>query len=116
MKILQDNPKYKIIVFVKTCKQCTLICQTLKALDFQATQLHSFMKNNRRIANLAMFRGDVSNILVTTDLTSRGLDINSVNLVINYNMPRTVADYIHRVGRTARNGYQGQAITLLTPN
>ena len=42
------------------------------------------MKNNRRIANLAMFRGDVSNILVTTDLTSRGLDINNVNLVINY--------------------------------
>jgi ATP-dependent RNA helicase DDX49/DBP8 len=74
------------------------------------------MKNNRRIANLAMFRGDVSNILVTTDLTSRGLDINNVNLVINYNMPKTIADYIHRVGRTARNGYEGEAITLLTPN
>lgn len=54
-----------------------------------------------------MFRGDVSNILVTTDLTSRGLDINNVNLVINYNMPKTIADYIHRVGRTARNGYEG---------
>lgn len=74
------------------------------------------MKNNRRIANLAMFRGDVSNILVTTDLTSRGLDINNVNMVINYHMPRTVADYIHRVGRTARNGYEGEAISLLTPN
>ena len=74
------------------------------------------MKNNRRIANLAMFRGDSANILVTTDLTSRGLDINNVNLVINYNIPRTVADYIHRVGRTARNGYEGEAISLLTPN
>lgn len=65
------------------------------------------MKNNRRIANLAKFRGDKSNILVTTDLTSRGLDINNVSLVINYNMPRTVSDYVHRVGRTARNGYEG---------
>ena len=74
------------------------------------------MKNNRRIANLAMFRGDSSRILITTDLTSRGLDINNVNLVVNYNVPRTVADYIHRVGRTARNGYEGEAITLLTPN
>ena len=74
------------------------------------------MKNNRRIANLSMFRGDSSNILVTTDLTSRGLDVSNVNLVINYNMPKTVADYIHRVGRTARNGYEGEAITLLTPN
>jgi ATP-dependent RNA helicase DDX49/DBP8 len=74
------------------------------------------MKNNRRIANLAMFRGDQSNILVTTDLTSRGLDINNVNMVINYHMPRRVADYIHRVGRTARNGYEGEAVSFLTPN
>lgn len=63
-----------------------------------------------------MFRGDAAKILVTTDLTSRGLDISEVNLVINYHLPRTVADYVHRVGRTARNGLQGEAITFLTPN
>jgi superfamily II DNA/RNA helicase len=74
------------------------------------------MKNSQRIANLSMFRGDSAKILVTTDLTSRGLDISEVNLVINYHLPRTVADYIHRVGRTARNGLQGEAITFLTPN
>ena len=54
-----------------------------------------------------MFRGDGAKILITTDLTSRGLDISEVNLVINYNLSRTVADYVHRVGRTARNGLQG---------
>ena len=74
------------------------------------------MKNSQRIANLSMFRGDTAKILVTTDLTSRGLDISEVNLVINYHLPRTVADYVHRVGRTARNGLQGEAITFLTPN
>jgi len=74
------------------------------------------MKNSQRIANLSMFRGDTVKILVTTDLTSRGLDISEVNLVINYHLPRTVADYVHRVGRTARNGLQGEAITFLTPN
>jgi superfamily II DNA/RNA helicase len=74
------------------------------------------MKNSQRIANLSMFRGDSAKILVTTDLTSRGLDISEVNLVINYHLPRTVADYVHRVGRTARNGLQGEAITFLTPN
>jgi superfamily II DNA/RNA helicase len=52
-----------------------------------------------------MFRNDTARILITTDLTSRGLDINEVNMVINYNLPKTVSDYIHRVGRTARNGY-----------
>lgn len=85
-------------------------------LSMAATQLHSFMKNSQRIANLSMFRTDSAKILVTTDLTSRGLDISEVNLVINYNLPRTVADYIHRVGRTARNGLQGEAISLVTPN
>ncbi len=69
-----------------------------------ATQLHSFMKNSQRVGNLATFKSGVATILVTTDLTSRGLDIADVNLVINYNLPRTIADYVHRVGRTARNG------------
>jgi ATP-dependent RNA helicase DDX49/DBP8 len=104
LSLLSSNPGQKIIVFVKTCKECTLICETLKRLDLPATQLHSFMRNGERVANLAMFRSDQAKILVTTDLTSRGLDISEVGLVINYNMPRTVADYIHRVGRTARNG------------
>ena len=74
------------------------------------------MKNTQRSANLAMFRTNQSKILITTDLTSRGLDIAEVNLVINYHMPRTVADYVHRVGRTARNGLQGEAISFVTPN
>lgn len=74
------------------------------------------MKNSQRIANLSTFRSDNAKILVTTDLTSRGLDISEVNLVINYDMPRTVADYVHRVGRTARNGLEGEAVTFITPN
>ena len=74
------------------------------------------MKNHQRIGNLAMFRNGKANTLVTTDLTSRGLDISEVNLVVNYHFPRTIADYIHRVGRTARNGLQGEAISLVTPN
>lgn len=74
------------------------------------------MKNSQRIANLSTFKSGQANILVTTDLTSRGLDIADVNLVINHNLPRTVADYVHRVGRTARNGSEGEAVTLVTPN
>lgn len=76
--------------------------------------LHSFMKLNQRIASLGMFRTDQANILVTTDLTSRGIDVPNVNLIVNYDLPRKVSDYVHRVGRTARNGYDGEAITLVT--
>ena len=74
------------------------------------------MKNSQRINNLATFRTGKALILVTTDLTSRGLDIAEVNLIVNYHLPRTVADYVHRVGRTARHGMQGEAISLVTPN
>ncbi len=116
LTLLQTHPRYKIIIFVKTCKECTLICETLQKLELPATQLHSFMKNSQRVANLATFRTSQATILVTTDLTSRGLDIADVNLIINYNLPRTVADYVHRVGRTARNGSEGEAVTLITPN
>ena len=65
------------------------------------------MRNSQRVANLSTFRTGQATVLVTTDLTSRGLDIPDVTLVINYNLPRTVADYVHRVGRTARNGSEG---------
>jgi superfamily II DNA/RNA helicase len=62
------------------------------------------MKQSRRLANLSIFRNEKANILITTDLSSRGLDIKSVDIVINYEIPRKVSDYIHRVGRTARKG------------
>ena len=90
------------------------MAETLKFLKYNAVSLHSFMKQNQRTANLAMFKTDKASILVTTDLTSRGLDIPNVNLVINYNMPRKVSDYVHRVGRTARNGFEGEAISFVT--
>ena len=112
--ILEQNPNYKIIIFSKSCRECTLMSETLKKLEYNVVCLHSFMKFNQRVANLAKFRTDEAKILVTTDLTSRGLDISHVNLVINYHLPRKVSDYVHRVGRTARNGYQGEAITFVT--
>lgn len=114
LSLLEENSVYKIIIFVKTCKECTLIAETLKFLKHKAVALHSFMKLNQRLASLGMFKTEQANILVTTDLTSRGIDIPNVNLVINYHMPRKVSDYVHRVGRTARNGFQGEAISFVT--
>jgi superfamily II DNA/RNA helicase len=72
------------------------------------------MKQIRRSANLNIFRSGQADILVTTDLASRGLDIKAVDLVINYEIPRKLSDYIHRVGRTARKGMEGEAITFVT--
>ncbi len=72
------------------------------------------MKQTRRFANLSLFRSGKADILITTDLASRGLDIKAVDLVVNYEIPRKLSDYIHRVGRTARKGMEGEAITFIT--
>lgn len=74
------------------------------------------MKQTRRQANLRIFQTDSADILVTTDLASRGLDIKAVDLVVNYEIPRKLSDYVHRVGRTARKGLEGEAVTFVTQN
>jgi superfamily II DNA/RNA helicase len=72
------------------------------------------MKQARRLASLGKFKAGVASVMVATDVASRGLDIPSVGLVVNYNMPRAAEDYIHRVGRTARAGRGGTSVSLVT--
>nr|KAF6400797.1 DEAD-box helicase 49 [Rousettus aegyptiacus] len=81
---------------------------------FPTVALHSMMKQKERFAALAKFKSSIYRILIATDVASRGLDIPTVQVVINHNTPGLPKIYIHRVGRTARAGRQGQAITLVT--
>ena len=85
----------------------------LRELDIRCVALHSSMTQNDRLAALAKFKSSVVNILLATDVGSRGLDIPLVDLVINYDGPSDPTDYIHRVGRTARAGRGGQALTVV---
>jgi ATP-dependent RNA helicase DDX47/RRP3 len=86
----------------------------LKHLGFHATPLHGKLSQATRLANLDKFTKKHSNILVCTDVGSRGLDLPKVDLVVNYDIPTSAKTYIHRVGRTARAGQHGSAITLVT--
>lgn len=79
------------------------------------TPLHSELPQRDRIDSLGRFRAQAARILVATDVASRGLDIPEVGLVINFDVPRNPDDYVHRVGRTARAGRSGRAITFVTP-
>ncbi|KAF1925556.1 DEAD-domain-containing protein [Didymella exigua CBS 183.55] len=101
------------IIFCNHTKTATLLEYTLRLLDHRVTALHSGLKQSDRVANLARFRAQAARILVATDVAARGLDIPSVALVINYDVPRDADDYIHRVGRTARAGRAGTSITLV---
>eukprot|EP01124_Arcella_intermedia_P018098 TRINITY_DN25068_c0_g1_i1.p1 TRINITY_DN25068_c0_g1~~TRINITY_DN25068_c0_g1_i1.p1 ORF type:complete len:489 (+),score=104.39 TRINITY_DN25068_c0_g1_i1:23-1468(+) len=107
-------PKSSIMIFVSNRKDCETIYLMLKELELPVTQLHSSMKQEKRLQSINSFRSGVNTILVATDVASRGLDIPAVSLVINYNVPQIPENYVHRVGRTARAGRGGRAITLVT--
>jgi ATP-dependent RNA helicase DDX49/DBP8 len=106
--------KTSAIIFTSTCKACQELCETLIELGIPCVALHSMMTQHRRIAALGKFKSSLVRVLVCTDVASRGLDIPSVELVVNYHMPRSSDDYIHRVGRTARAGRGGQAVSIVS--
>jgi len=86
----------------------------LDELDIPNTPLHSHLSQRERLASLNDFRAARKPLLIATDVGSRGLDIPEVEVVINWDVPRDPADYVHRVGRTARAGKKGTSITFVT--
>ncbi|XP_068175157.1 probable ATP-dependent RNA helicase DDX49 [Antennarius striatus] len=109
-----EHDDWSIIIFTNTCKSCQILSMMLREFNFPTICLHSMMKQKQRFANLAKFKASVYKILIATDVASRGLDIPTVQVVINHNTPGLPKIYIHRVGRTARAGRNGVSITLVT--
>jgi ATP-dependent RNA helicase DDX49/DBP8 len=107
------NEGKSTIVFANRTETANLLTHILKQLGHRVTALHSQLAQSERIDSLGRFRAEAARILVATDVASRGLDIPVVELVINYDVPRDPDDYIHRVGRTARAGKEGEAITFV---
>ncbi|KAJ2852020.1 putative RNA helicase [Coemansia brasiliensis] len=103
-----------IIIFVGQCKTAESLRVMLFELGFRVTALHSKMPQQERLNSLGKFRAEAVRILIATDVGSRGLDIPSVEMVINMHVPRDPDEYIHRVGRTARAGRGGRAITIMS--
>eukprot|EP01069_Polyplicarium_translucidae_P004283 Polyplicarium_translucidae@DN2543_c0_g1_i1.p1 len=102
------------LVFVATVEDAQFITNTFEDLGISAAGLHSIMDQKRRNASIGKFRADKAQVLVTTDVASRGLDLPKVDFVVNYSMPKLPVDYIQRVGRTARAGLKGRAISFVT--
>jgi len=104
------------IVFVSTCERAALVSGILSQVGVDSVALHSLLSQNRRLAALGKFKSQHVRVLVATDVASRGLDIPSVDLVINSELPRNATSYVHRVGRTARAGRRGRAVSLVGEN
>lgn len=108
--------KGTILVFVRTKHGAANLTEKLKRDDYKAAEIHSNLSFNQRKAALAGFKSGVHRILVATDVAARGLDINDIELVVNYDLPDNSEDYVHRIGRTARAGKKGKAISFAVPS
>jgi ATP-dependent RNA helicase DDX49/DBP8 len=101
------------ILFVSTCERAAFVSGLMEQVGVPNVTLHSFLSQPRRVAAVRKFQSEQVRILVATDVASRGLDIPRTDLVINVELPRSPVNYIHRVGRTARAGRRGRAVSLV---
>jgi superfamily II DNA/RNA helicase len=113
--ILQERDLQRTLVFVRTKFTADRVAYDLKRSGHDAHEIHSGLPQRRREEILERFRNGGLDLLVATDVAARGLDIEGVDHVINYDIPQNPEDYVHRVGRTARMGRKGWAVTLVTP-
>ncbi len=112
--LMTQSAGQKLIIFCTTCAQSLKLALTLRNLNFKAVNINGQLSQQQRLTALHKFKSGERNILIATDVASRGLDIPEVELVINYDVPQHNKDYVHRVGRTARAGKSGRAITIVT--
>jgi ATP-dependent RNA helicase DDX27 len=105
--------KERVIVFYRSKKLAHQMRVMFGILDLKADELHGDLTQEQRLSSLQSFRDGKVDYLMATDLASRGLDIKGIETVINYDMPGQLAQYLHRVGRTARAGKKGRSVTLV---
>lgn len=114
LNILKDPKAKKTMIFVNTKDWAKRLGDMLYKRRFKATSIHSGLSQSRRNQVIQDFNSGRYDILVATDVAARGLHIEGVTHVVNYDIPRNPKDYVHRIGRTGRAGKEGDAITLLT--
>jgi ATP-dependent RNA helicase RhlE len=113
LEMMRDDSFEKVLVFVDTKRGVSRICRDLRKGGITADEIHGDKSQNYRVKALESFRNRKIRVLVATDVAARGLDISHVSHVINFQQPRDMESYIHRIGRTGRAGASGRAITFV---
>lgn len=111
--MIKDESFEKVLIFAETKRWVSRICKDLRRSGIRADEIHGNKSQNYRIKALNSFKDKSIQVLVATDVAARGLDISQVSHVINYQQPKNMDSYIHRIGRTGRAGNTGKAITFV---
>lgn len=112
--IFKSMGAQKVIVFASSKLKVKDLAKALRSSNYKVGEMHSDLEQDRREEVMLDFRAGRVDILVATDIVSRGIDIDDIALVVNYDVPREAEDYVHRIGRTARAGAGGSAVTLVS--
>ena len=114
--LLEGRDLKKVIIFAGKKQRVKELTRTLRATHIDARAMHSDLEQHERDQVMLDFRNGKIDVLVATDVVSRGIDVTDVPLVINYDVPHDPEDYVHRIGRTARAENSGEAMTLIAPD
>jgi len=114
LRLLDETDTNSVLVFTRTKHRADRVAQQIKRAGYKTSALHSNKSQGQRQAALDDFRSGKCQILVATDIAARGLDVEGISHVINYDIPDTPDTYIHRIGRTGRAERDGDAMTLIT--
>jgi ATP-dependent RNA helicase DDX47/RRP3 len=112
--LLEEYRGAQVLVFVCACRVAEILTDTLKKLHFLAGCAHGNMPQQGRLAEMARFRTGERRILLSTNVAGRGLDLPAIDVVVNYDLPESPKEYIHRSGRTGRANRAGTAVTFVT--
>ncbi len=114
LKVLKDIDSSSVLVFTMTKRKATWVKNRLRNANVMAEEIHGDISQNKRERTLKQYRNGEFAVLVATDVAARGLDIPSISHVINYDLPNTASDYVHRIGRTGRAGRTGTAVSFIS--
>ncbi len=114
-KLLHSEDMDSVLIFTRTKHRADRLMKNLARAGIQARVIHSNRSQGQRVAALEAFRRGHTRVLVATDIAARGIDVEGVSHVVNYDVPMQAGDYVHRIGRTGRAQNEGEAYTLVTP-
>ena len=112
-QIFNENPPQRVIVFSGSKQKVKELARKIKVGRFKVGEMHSDLEQSKREQVMLDFKSGRINILIATDIVARGIDVDDIEMVVNYDVPHEAEDYVHRIGRTARANRDGKAVTLV---